>query len=322
MKLCRFTLTPLGSWASRLASDTLYGLVCWLVAEMEGEAACREITAAFLENDPPFLLSSAMPADYLPMPALPAPGRQKFRELAASRGDQTEKALFEILCKFKKFRKQPWLPISIWLKHRDDLSLENLFLSESFCAEDKNVFSQIAFEPHVAIDRNTGTARDGQLFFTRLRYFSPAARLHLYARTSMQQKLLDYLRLIGEQGFGKNASTGNGRFAIELDASFNPENLELQQANAQMICSVCSAPELTNLKGYYKLEVKRGKTGPGSSNPFKKPFLMLQEGTVLFTLPQGPFALRNLNANSNVIQILAPLALPCRLKNLERKDES
>lgn len=316
MKLCRFTLTPAAPWSGWLRSDTLYGLICWLVAEMEGEGACAELIEAFCANRPPFLLSSAMPQNMLPMPVLPAPARKRFRDIASSNGEGADEALFNILCKFKKFRKRLWLPARAWQENMASLSLEALFLS----AQDDNessTSSKIAFEPHVAIDRQSGSASDGQLFFMRLRYFSPDARLHLYARTSEPQKLLAYLRLIGEQGFGQNASTGNGRFDIELDSAFHAEAFELENANAQMLCSTCAAPDLAALQGYYKLEVKRGKTGPGCSNPFKKSFLMLQEGAVLHNSPPGPFVLRNLNADKRVVQILAPLALRCRIKNLE-----
>lgn len=317
MELCRFTLTPLAPWSSWLRSDTLYGLICWLIAEMEGEAACAEIIEAFQASSPPFLLSSAMPQDMLPMPVLPAPTRQRFRDIAAVHGDKAAEALFNILCKFKKFRKHAWLPVRCWQENMDKLSLEALFLSARNDSESSQAFSKIAFEPHVAIDRQTGSASEGQLFFMRLRYFSPDARLHLYARASEPQKLLEYLRLIGEQGFGQNATTGNGQFDIELDRAFQPEAFEVDKANAQMLCSTCAAPDLASLQGYYKFEVKRGKTGPGYSNPFKKPFLMLQEGAVLQSLPQGPFVLQNLNTDKRVIQILTPLALRCRLKNLE-----
>lgn len=317
MKLCRFTLTPVAPWSGWLRSDTLYGLVCRLVAEMEGETECAELIEAFRANRAPFLLSSAMPRGFLPMPCLPAPSRRRFRDIAAKYGGNAEESLFNILCEFKKFRKQAWLPIRCWQENSRSLSLEALFLSMQDEKEAGSVHSKIAIEPHVAIDRVTGSAGEGQLFFMRRRYFSPDMRFHLYARSSDPQKLLGYLRLIGEQGFGQNASTGNGQFEVEPDSDFRPETFEVEDNNAQMLCSVCSAPDMIRLGGFYKFEVKRGKTGPGYANPFKKPFLMLQEGAVLYSLPAGPFVLQNLNADMRVAQILTPLALPCRLKNLE-----
>ena len=310
MKLCRYSLTPLSPWSGWLRSDTIYGLICWNMAESEGEAACASLIEAFGANQPPFLLSSAMPAGYLPMPILPAPSREKFRGLAAGDDGSGEK-LFAALKRFKKFRKSKWLAASAWQRHKAGLDLATLFLDSPEAAA--KPLSETAFEPHVAIDRATGAARAGQLFFTRLRYFQPEAKLDLYARCEDPDWLLKKLRLIGDTGFGQNASTGNGRFDAELDGDFDAEAFELPEASACLLCSACAAPDMTGLDGYYRVEVKRAKTGPGNANPFKKPFLMLEEGSVLTRRLPGPFVLRDLNADRRVVQIMQPLTLPCRL---------
>jgi len=148
----------------------------------------------------------------------------------------------------------------------------------------------------------------------RRHYFKPDARLHLYARAEDPEYLAKYLKLIGELGFGRDASTGNGQFALKLDIGFQADSLDVQDANASLLLSVCASPKMENLDGYYRLEVKRGKTGPGYGNPFKKPFLMLQEGSLLRALLPGPFVLNDINADSRVVQILQPLNLPCRLR--------
>lgn len=318
MTLCRFTLRPQSPWSGRLRSDTLSGLVLWHVAEWEGERACSQLIAAFEANEPPFLLSSAMPADHLPMPVLPPIRRQGMRDLAsATASGDKELALFKLLQKLKKFRKESWLPLSAWQKHKGSLSAQALFNRGNYEREEKKV-SKTAFEPHVSINRQTGTAMEGQLFFRRLRYFESGTRLHLYARTDDPAFLEKYLGYIGELGFGRDASSGNGQFAIGLDTSFRPESLEEGEANASLLLSVCAAPRMEDLAGFYRLEVKRGKTGPGHANPFKKPFLMLQEGSLLQTLPKGPFVLRDINADRRIVQILQPLYLPCRLQAEEK----
>ncbi len=314
MKLCRFTLKPLSPWAGPLRSDTLYGLICWHVAENEGETACRDLLDAFRANRAPFHLSSVMPANFLPMPALPPISREDFRELAAKIGaaEKTDDILFNALRRFKKFRKAPWLSFQAWQKHKDHLSARDLFAGHLSGKDECKSRTKTAFEPHVGIDRRAGSARDAQLFFMRLTYFD-AASFHLYARADDPEYLLNYLERIGEVGFGRDASTGKGRFAVELDRGFQPQSLEVEAANASMLCSVCASPDMSALNGYWRLEVKRGKTGPGYANPFKKPFLMLQEGSLLQSRLEGPFVLANINSDSRVVQILQPLALPCRL---------
>lgn len=328
MKLCRFRLKPVSPWSDRLRSDTLYGLVCWHVAELEGAQACAELIDAFCANSAPFQLSSAMPAGYLPMPVLPPASRKSFRELAQSqKPDSPEDAdgpnsadsrLFSLLQKYKKFRKAACLDLQTWQKHRQSLSSLALFLDQEreSAAEKPDAGKKTGIEPHVSIDRSTGGAREGQLFFQRLTYFDPETSFHLYARTDDPQWLLKYLRQIGELGFGKDAGTGHGLFEIDLDAEFRPESLELPEGKAggaQLLLSTCSGPKLDNTAGFYRLEVKRGKTGPGLANPFKRPFLLLQEGSLLARMPDGPFVLTGINADSRIVQILQPLTLACKL---------
>ena len=325
MKLCRFRLRPVSPWARQLASDTLYGLVCWYVAELEGEKACSELIAAFAANAAPFQLSSAMPAGFLPMPVLPPASRKSLRELAQSQNpadakdalsrDSADRQLFSLLQKYKKFRKAPWLNLQTWQKHNQNLSSLALFLDQGLeqTADKPEAGHKPGIEPHVSIDRRTGSASDGQLFFRRLTYFKPETEFDLYARTDDPQWLLKYLRLIGELGFGQDAGTGSGQFEIELDAAFDPETLLLPTGDASLLLSACASPKMNDLAGFYKLEVKRGKTGPGQANPFKKPFLLLQEGSVMRALPQGPYVLGGINADARIVQILEPLSLPCRL---------
>lgn len=331
MKLCRFRLKPVSPWSDRLRSDTLYGLVCWHVAELEGGQACAELIEAFCANNAPFQLSSAMPAGYLPMPVLPPASRKSFRELVQSRkpdspkdaaspnsSDSADSQLFSLLQKYKKFRKAAWLDLQTWQKHRQSLSSLGIFLDqEREQAEDKpDTGHKTGIEPHVSIDRSTGGARGGQLFFRRLTYFDPETSFHLYARTDNPQWLLKYLRLIGELGFGKDAGTGHGLFEIDQDVEFRPDSLELPEeeaGGAQLLLSTCSGPKLDNVNGFYRLEVKRGKTGPGQANPFKRPFLFLQEGSLLARAPDGPFVLTGINADDRIVQILQPLTLACKL---------
>lgn len=318
MPLCRFTLCPQSPWSGKLRSDTLYGLVLWHVAEREGEEACAKLIAAFEANEPPFLLSSAMPADHLPMPVLPPISRQRMRDLASKNAEKDKDlALFELLRKLKKFRKESWLPLNAWQKHKNALSALALFAKGDFETEPKGR-ARSAFEPHVSINRKTGTAMEGQLFFRRLMYFEPGTRLHIYARADDPDWLAQYLEIIGELGFGRDASCGNGQFSCERDRAFEAESLNARDANASLLLSVCAAPQMEDLAGLYRVEVKRGKTGPGHANPFKKPFLMLQEGSILERSPEGPYVLRNINADRRIVQILQPLNLPCRLQAEEK----
>ena len=322
MRLCRFILTPISPWASRLRSDTLNGLVLWHLAQREGDAACEAMIEAFEAGEPPFALSSPMRLDHLPMPALPPVPREKFISLASGLfpgEEDQELALFKALRKFKSFRKKPWLPLEDWKKHRLALSAEALFKDECEKQDEKekgeeDKFSKTAYIPHVSIDRQSGAARDGQLFFNRANFHGTESRYHLYARAKDPDWLLELLAAIGAQGFGKDTSLGMGQFEVKLDEAFNPAELEDEDGKEHfLLLSLCASPHMEPLAGHYKLEEKRGKVGPGTSNPFKRPFLAVSEGALLREPPAPPYVLRDLNANKKIVQILEPMLLPCRL---------
>lgn len=321
MTLCRFVLKNLSPWPGPLRSDTLYGLICWYVAECEGGSACEKLINAFLANKAPFRLSSALPKDRLPMPALPPIPRSQFRKLAENAGkkeDSGETRLFDALKHFKKFRKTATLPVAQWQAHKGNLSTGALFtsyLAQNAKTHKKNEPQSVTgFEPHVSISRATGQAADGQLFFSRLTFFHPDTEMHLYAETEDRAFLLKYLKIIGTLGFGKDASTGKGQFDVELDDGFAADSFKVENCNAHLCLSVCGAPDMTSVDGFYGVEVKRGKTGPGHVNPFKKPFLFLKEGSILNKKLPGPFVLKDLNLDPAVVQILEPLTLPCHLQ--------
>lgn len=310
MRLHRFLLRPLAPWATPLRSDTLYGLLLWRIAERQGDEACRHAITAFLEGKPPFVLSSALPEGSVFAPRLPPVPRARFRqwveEGAIVDAAGAPLSLMAALQAFKRFRKQTHLPLADWQKLAGALSVRRLFAA--FCsrsAPDGSV------EPHVSIDRRSGGALEGGLYFNRLRWFRQDARLHLYARTDSPETLLSLLAEAGELGFGKDAALGKGRFAVQADTDFRAGTLD-NDGPSSLLLSVCAAPDMAALQGWYATEIKRGKVWGGGS-PFKNPLLLLSEGSLLHRLPEGPFVLQHIHPHARIVQITHPLTLPCRM---------
>lgn len=317
MKLRRYIIEPRSPWASPLRGDTLAGLLLWRLAEDEGEEACAEALAAFRAGEPPFEVSSAMPLDCLPMPCLPPARRGVFRAwYEKGRMLDAGATLFEALQKYKKFRKLPWLPLDVWLKNASSLNVLALF--NWFCADAKvkvdkkgGACETRAFRARAAIDRASGSAADGALFFTPLTYF--AGGLCVYARSREPEKFLAGLRRIGEIGFGGGASVGCGRFAAWEDEKFDPAPLE-NAGEWRVTLSPCASANMGAIEGFYRAEVKHGKVGPGMGSPFKYPFVYIEEGALLRTLPEGPWILDNICPNAKVAQALWPVTLPCEYR--------
>ncbi|WP_165175746.1 RAMP superfamily CRISPR-associated protein [Desulfovibrio sp. ZJ369] len=317
MQLLRYIVRPLSPWGTPLRSDTLCGMLLWRMAERQGAGACRAAIEGFRSGNPPFAVSSALPLDTVSMPRLPPASRGSFRQWVAS-GEFCGPAgeplkLFDALQEYKLFRKTRHLPVAVWACHSAALSLKPLLAW--FCRQEKrpdSSRSRESVEPHVTINRESGTAAEGGLYFNRLTWFAAGTAFHIYARAEAPDALLELLAETGDLGFGRDASTGKGRFAVERDESFDPAPLEKGGPHS-LLCSVCAAMNMSELDGWYAVEAKRGKAGPGHANPHKAPMLLLQEGSVLRHMPHGPYVLEGINADPAVVQVTQPLILPCHV---------
>ncbi|MBQ7617522.1 MAG: hypothetical protein IJS50_01480 [Desulfovibrio sp.] len=333
MSLKRYTIRPLSPWGTRLRSDTLAGLLLCRIAEQKGDVACKQAIEAFKAGEPPFVVSSVLPKDKVPMPKLPAIPRARFQELVNSEKirDLNDNILnlFEALNAQKKFRKQSYLPLKEWISFAKELSTEALFTS--FCKKcelkDKEgpqpkkpkeqPWEKQLVEPHVTIDRRAQTAQQGGLFFNHLTTFQPNFYFQVYARTEQPYELLELLKAIGDQGFGKDASTGKGRFSAELDEAFDAKSVEIE-GESSLLCSVLGAEDMSGLRGWYAVGAKRGKAGPMHANPFKNPMVLVEEGAILESLPKGPYVLTDIHPDSRLVQITVPLTLNCHLTEENR----
>ena len=317
MALHRFILRPLSSWGTPLRSDTLTGLLLYRLAEDEGEEAVKKELEAFEQGTPPFILSSAMPEGTVFAPKLPPARRETFASLTKDGCFRTEQGkpltLFDALSLYKRFRKSRFLPLTVWEKHRTSLSAAKLFAD--YC-RNPDLWKLPAItahqEMHVTLNRRSGSALDGGLFVSRSSWGSDDTAFHLYAETEDCPRLLSRLQRMGKIGYGRDSSTGKGIFSVEKDGAFCSSQPNLPHS---LLLSMLSAENLKGLQGWYATEVKTGKAGPAfcKGNPFKSPFLCVQEGAVLTAMPEGPYVLRGLHSNPAIMQIIPPLTLPCCL---------
>ena len=317
MALHRFILRPLSAWGTPLRSDTLTGLLLYRLAEDEGEEAVKTELEAFEQGTPPFILSSAMPAGTVFAPRLPPARRETFARLVEQgcflKKEEEPLTLFEALGMYKKFRNIRFLPLNVWEKHRASLSAAELFAE--YCRDPKLwkvPAPTVSQEMHVTLYRRSGSALDGGLFVSRAFWGESDTLFHLYAQTQDCPRLLARLKRMGQLGYGRDSSTGKGLFSIEEDAGFCAAQPDLPH---KLLLSVFSANNMNGLQGWYATEVKTGKAGPAfcNGNPFKSPFLCVQEGALLTAVPEGPYVLHGLHANPAIVQVVPPLTLPCRL---------
>lgn len=319
MALFRYRITPLSAFATPMRSDTLYGHLLWAAAMLEGETRVKALIESFADGAPPFVLSSALPADHLPMPPLPLISRARFKAQFDGKGN-----LVEQLQDFKSFRKNKYLSVQCWQALKGIISQETLFtiwLSEKASLAKTKRRDDIQDEtmaclPHVSIDRRSGSVLDeGGLFFSKGIWYRPGMNLDLYVRTEDLDAFETLFRHIETAGYGADRSTGMGQFRFCRDESFDPIPFNAKGSH-QLTLSVCFSELLTGYEGYWIPMVKHGRAwnGFGERNPYKKPFFAFAEGSLFSAMPDKGYLLRNIHSDPRIVQVGWPLTIPVTLE--------
>lgn len=313
MALYKYRLYPLSPFASPVQSDTFAGHLLCAAGELYGVKKITELIDLFKQGKPPFSVSSAFPADCLPMPFLPGLTRQKVAEMLDSNQD---KDLSEFLVNLKKFKKKIWLSIYAFERLRNKLSLESLFIDWMGNKDDyPDINASSSFQTHNTIDRRTGTVVEGGLYFSPITAFGPDFGFDIYVETHDLDLFEACLDHISNSGYGADSSTGKGAFSWERINGFNSDSI-LGDGSHKLLLSHCAAMDMSEFSGYYKLMTRYGKVWPGFGelNPFKKPFALFKPGSVFLTMPKQGYVLENIHSNPDIVQITRPL---CAAVNLE-----
>ena len=265
--LVRIRLWPAGVWTTNWHADTLLGALAAVWARFKGAAALRrDLLEPWRDGDPPFVISDAFPEGMLPAPALlplrrwPAEQRKKVKQLS-------------------------WLSLE---QFRAAQAGEGVALDEV-----PSIKIEKGIQMRNAIDRKAGTAgaAGGNLFQTAYSYLSkPDAVLELYARTSAdgQSILMEALHLLGQTGFGANASVGYGGFDVEGDPVLCPELDEVEAADGFISLSTFQPAATDPVDGFWRVFIKYGKLAPEFQRlhpqaAFKQPQVMLEPGACFRT---------------------------------------
>lgn len=278
MRTVRACMTPLSAFGTLPLGDTLFGQVCWAIRNRMGDARLHELLEGYTEGRPFLVISDAMPAGYVPRPAIPG---YLFRTQ-----EQTDR---------KEVKKRQWLPV--------DNIAEPLADWLSHCIKPSDLpggWVLTHLQPHNSIDRRTGTTGEQFVPYTMPQHWYGRLRkengngqfvtghLDLYL-------VLDETRLsaedvntalsdIGELGFGRDAGIGLGRFTVDV---VEEVSLPAQRdANAWMTLAPC-APQGLSWQAdrcFYQVFTRFGRHGDAAvhrGNPFKTPVLLAAAGAVL-----------------------------------------
>lgn len=308
MKFYEITIKPKSPFGTQLKGDTLFGHFCWQVVYDPdlAEGGLPEQLRRY--GVTPFVVfSSAFPKLHngkwrycLPRPDAVYLDNQRFGNISRK----------ERLLQMKEMKKKKWMMLT-------DSGAVNLRTVELLTDEDmkKRFETVLAFEsgmpprsaglddfitrisqPHNTINRITGTTGTGA--------FAPYAKENIFYRPGitlalfvlLDETVIDIERIrkglerIGTWGYGRDASTGMGRFEIG-----DYVELPLPDPGGANACYTL-APSVPDRgafsRSFFSPFVRFGKHGgelATGKNPFKRPVIMADEGAVFIPDENEPF---------------------------------
>lgn len=299
MKTYEITIKPISGFGTPLKGDTLFGHICWQAAYDDTLFGMNlnKLLADFGEN-PFVIVSSAYP---------------KLEDgYALKRPDMPLDKLFDLsrLTKLEIIRKRKELKSKNWMLLSKDRPFNNL-RADGIYFSSSELFEKLSYlrgyeeqlqlrkkgiesfisnfsQPHNTINRLTGTTGENQFapYTVDQTVYVPGIKVVIFAglRDDIKvQCLLEALKRIGNTGFGKDASTGLGRFEVveyrEIDLKFLGSN----NPNAYYTLSPVVPERIAYKKIYFSPFVRFGRHGDilaKSKNPFKNPVIMADEGAV------------------------------------------
>lgn len=275
MKLYEITIQPRSAIITPLKGDTLFGHFCWQAAHdpalVEGGL---DQQMALYDKEPFAVFSSACHRTtdgntwFLKRPDIPLGFFPAFAKMAKK----------ERIRNAKEIKKRKWMPVKEPLILKSDLDIfQNI----------EQVRTSMS-QPHNSINRLTGTTGKGMFapYAIQVSWFYPDSLLSVFvlireAATDID-RIVAGMRRIGRWGFGKDASTGMGRF--EVSGSRELTLPDCSNADAFYTLAPSVPKKETWHRCFFSPFTRFGKHGAElatGGNPFKNPVLMADEGAVI-----------------------------------------
>lgn len=272
MNLYEITIKPISGFGTPLKGDTIFGHFCWQAVHDPSLLNGKFDDHILAYPEKPFaVFSSAFPKTescyILKRPDMPL-------NLIFPFENQDKEKFHD---KLKENKKKKWMKVKENLMI--DLSEEN-FLNKGFIKP----FTQ----PHNSINRLTNTTGTSAFapYSSENFYYYPETVLAVFVLVDESvtkiENVKTALERIGKFGFGRDASTGMGKFKVVGE----PKPLKIpkvENANACYTLAPCVPEKDIFEKAYFTPFVRFGKHGDqlaNSENPFKNPVLMADEGAV------------------------------------------
>lgn len=292
MQLYKTTITPTSNFITSLKGDTLFGQICWAIRYRYSEERLEELLKEY-ETKPFLIVSDGFASGYLPKPTLPS-------SLLNENSDEK-----------KQNRKKIWLTLEQlkdgkYNKAITNEEASNIDKTEAIVRNSINYKTSTTggdgFDPHSEIEQSLSKK---DIYFLSDDNFS-------------KDNLNETLKLVSQIGYGKDSSTGKGRFEID-----SIELIELDNNSKTFITlSPFVADDIKCKNIFYEPFTRFGKSGAdrANKNPFKKPILMANSGAVIEFDSKENFqyigkAIKNISTYDDIVHQGYSILLP--LKDLD-----
>ncbi len=270
MQTYQLTLKLNSAFGTPLVGDSLFGQCCWAIVHQFGEQRLNDLLNDY-EQQPFMVISDAFPKGYLPLPTLPSMIWETPKD---EQGNELDR---------KVLKKKQWIaleylsqPVQEWQK----LAKDNKDIT--FQAEKHSTL-------HNTINRQTQTTGEDQFapYSTEQTWYKADTEVQIYVLIDENRIAKDDVEKlfenIGKFGYGRDASTGLGKFEI---TGFEQFQFTTQaNANAYFTLANCAPQGLALVaeQSFYQITTRFGRHGDIKalgSNPFKKPIILAKAGAI------------------------------------------
>ncbi len=304
MKVYDITIKPVSGFGTPLKGDTIFGHFCWQIAHDESlaEKPLSDLISQYSEK--PFaVFSSAFPklcfgSKYLYAFKSPSLPPDKLFNIPGNKKERIEKR--------KEYKAKIWMMIeegqklfSFKDKGIDFLTDKELLIkAESILSEKTKKDLQKASmkglttgftQPHNTINRLTATTGGDAFapYAVDQQVFLPETELALFVGIDDElitiEQVKEGIEKIGAFGFGKDASTGLGKFELGEDTEIDLAEMGSDNPDACYTLAPCVPERDIFEETFFTSFTRFGRHGDrlaNSANPFKNPVIMADEGAV------------------------------------------
>jgi len=263
MEYAKITIKPISPFISLLQSDTIFGHFAWGYRFLFGESELEELLENFKQK--PFIIfSDGFKKGYFPKPLL-KPYLAKDSELKDA----------------KQIKKIALLEKEFIFENIDNLDDTKIFihLKEKIKNRSKKLNPNQITQKN-SVNRLTNSVNEG-LYSIKENFALDEYEIYFAYQDITKDKIEEVFKYISQKGYGKDKSTGKGKFKFNIDWDFK-EKKYFTQTKDKFLSLSHTFYNPANMHLYFgKTITKFPKAGGiyAFNEPFKNPCIMYTPGT-------------------------------------------